>query len=406
MPFFKYTARDRSGKSIEEVKEATSKEDVIKFLQSKDLFLVSIGEAITTKSKKKTSQKRHFHRSVKSTDLIMFAVQLSTLLSAGVTLIKSLYILSKQVESRNLLTAIEVMIKDIEAGGTFHSALEKHNKIFSPFWGHLVKTGEASGHLPLSLEQLAKYLGEAAALRKKILSAMIYPIILTFMATGAIAVFLIKIIPIFADIFKGFDVQLPLLTRIVIALSDFFKKYFLIIIGSFTGIFFILKKYVSTKRGMVHFDRFKLNLPVIGALVREITIERFASGLGTLIKSGVPILNALEITEKTTENKIMQMSLMDVTISVKEGKSMAQTMEEDELFSPLVVQMIGVGEEIGDLGNMLDRISIFYKERVDTFVSRLTAMFEPIALIVIGAIVGVLVIAMFLPIFGLSSAIQ
>jgi len=406
MPFFKYIARDRSGKSIEEVREAPSKEDIIRFLQSKDLFTVSIEKAPEAKPKKKAPQKRRFHRRVKPNDLIMFAVQLSTLLSAGVTLIKSLYILSKQVESRSLLTAIEAIIKDVEAGGTFHSALERHDKIFSPFWIHLVQTGEASGHLPLSLEQLAGYLEEAAALRKKIISAMVYPIILVCMALGAISVFLIKIIPIFSDIFKGFDVQLPLLTRIVITLSDFFRRYFLVITGGFAGAFFILKKYASTKMGMVHFDRFKLNLPVFGALLKEIAIERFASGLATLIKSGVPVLHALEIAEKTADNKIMQLSLRDVAASVKAGRSIAQTMEQDELFSPLVVQMIGVGEEIGELGKMLDRISMFYKERVDMFVTRLTTMFEPIALIVIGAIVGVLVIAMFLPIFSLSSAIR
>ncbi len=406
MSLFKYVARDRSGKSIEQTMEAGSKEEIIKSLRSKDLFAVSVEQVVEQKPKNKTSQKRHFHRNIRSADLIMFAVELSTLLNSGVTIIKSLYILSKQIESRILLDAVEAIIKDIEAGGTFHNALKKHEKIFSSFWIHTVQTGEASGHLPLSLEQLAKYLEEADALRKKIVSAMIYPIILVCLATGAIAVFLIKIIPIFADIFKGFDVELPLLTQVVIASSNLFRRYFLVMLGSFVTVFFILRKYISTETGRIRFDRVKLSLPVFGSLLKEVAIERFASGLSTLIKSGVPVLHALEISEKTADNKIMQISLKEVTTSVREGKSMSQTMEEHELFSPLVVQMIGVGEEIGELGKMLDKISRFSKDRVDTFVARLTAMFEPIALVVIGIVVGVLVMAMFLPIFSLSSAIR
>ena len=404
MPFFRYIARDKSGKLIEDTLEAVSQEELINSLQAKGLFVVSIGPV--DKVKKVRKVQRRYHRRVKAGDLILFSRELATLLSSGVTLIKSLDILCKQIESQVLLRTVEQIKKDVEGGYTFQSALKKHDKIFSEFWIHLVETGEASGHLPGSLDQLAGYMEESAALKKKITSAMIYPIILVCVATGAIAIFLLKIIPIFSEIFSGFNVPLPVLTQIVVNASTIARKYFLVVIGIVAAVFFILKKYVSTDIGRRQFDALKLKLPLVGPLMQEICTERFASSLSTLIKSGVPILHALEITEKTAGNKIMEQALRDVKTSVRDGKGMAQTMEESALFSPLVVQMVGVGEEIGELGKMLDRIAVFYKERVNTFVSRLTTMFEPIVLVFMGVVVGVLVVAMFMPIFSISSAVR
>ena len=404
MPFFRYIARDKSGKSIEETMEAVSQEALINSLQAKELFVVSIGTVAKAKQAKQV--RRRYHHGVKAGDLILFSRELATLLSSGVTLIKSLDILCKQIESQVLLRTVEQIKKDVEGGYTFQSALKKHDKIFSEFWIHLVETGEASGHLPGSLDQLAGYMEESAALKKKITSAMIYPIILVCVATGAIAIFLLKIIPIFSEIFSGFNVPLPVLTQIVVNASTIARKYFLVVIGIVAAVFFILKKYVSTDIGRRQFDALKLKLPLVGPLMQEICTERFASSLSTLIKSGVPILHALEITEKTAGNKIMEQALKDVRTSVRDGKGMAQTMEDSALFSPLVVQMIGVGEEIGELGKMLDRVAVFYKERVNTFVSRLTTMFEPLVLVFMGIVVGVLVIAMFMPIFSISSAVK
>jgi type IV pilus assembly protein PilC len=404
MPFFKYVARDKSGKLIEDTVETVSQEDLLNSLQAKGLFIISMG--IVSKVKEVREVRRHYHRGVKINDLIMFSKELATLLGSGVTLIKSLDILCKQIESQILLYAVEQIKKDVEGGYTFQNALKKHTKIFSEFWIHLVETGEASGHLPASLEQLAGYLEESAALRKKIVSAMVYPVILVCVAVVAIAIFLLKIIPIFSEIFKGFNVELPLLTQIVISLSIVVRKYFLIFTGLCVVSFFIAKKYISTEVGKWQFDALKFKLPLIGPLMQEISTERFASGLSTLIKSGVPILHALEIAEKTVGNKIMEQALRDVKTAVKEGKGMAQTMQNNPLFSPLVVQMIGVGEEIGELGKMLDRISVFYKERVNTFINRLTTMFEPLVLVFMGVIVGILVVAMFMPIFSISSAVK
>lgn len=404
MPFFRYVARDKEGKLMDEVIEISSQEDLVNSLQARGFYVVSVGPVHQVKKVKRVQ--RRYHRGVKDFDLIMFARELATLLSAGVTLIKSLDILCKQIESQKLLRAVEQIKKDVEGGFTFQSALKKHSKIFSEFWVNMIETGEASGHLTLSLEQLSTYLEESAALKKKIVSAMIYPIILISVAVAAIAVFLIKIIPVFSEIFAGFNVELPLLTRSIIALSNIVRSYFLIVIGVFVVLIVVGKKYIATEVGRWQFDTIMFKLPMVGLVMQEISTERFATGLSTLIKSGVPILHALDIAEKTAGNRVMEKELREIKIAVRDGKGIAQTMQNSNLFSPLVVQMISVGEEIGELGKMLERIGLFYKERVDTFVTRLTTMFEPLILVFMGVVVGVLVVAMFMPIFSMSNAIR
>ncbi|MFC1667275.1 type II secretion system F family protein [Candidatus Omnitrophota bacterium] len=404
MPLFKYIARDQSGRLREETADVASQESLINSLQSKGFYVISIGPATQEKRIKRIA--RVYHRGVRTFDLILFSKELATLLSSGVTLIKSLDILCKQIESQTLLHAVEQIKKDVEGGYTFQNALKKHSKIFSAFWVHLVETGEASGHLPMCLERLAGYLEESASLRKKIISAMVYPMVLMSVAVGAVAIFLIKIIPIFADIFKGFNVELPLLTQLIIIASNMARKYFLITAGFAALLFFAAKKYISTKAGRWQFDNLKFRLPLIGQVMQEITTERFTSALSTLLKSGVPILHALEITEKIAGNKVMESDLKEVRSAVRDGRGIGQTMQQSALFSPLVVQMISVGEEIGELGKMLERISGFYKERVDTFVGRLTTIFEPLVLVFMGIVVGILVVAMFMPIFSISSAIR
>ena len=404
MALFRYIARDKSGKVINEVLESASRDGLIDNLQARGLYIVSVD--LAAELKKAPKLKRRYHRGIKAMDLIMFSRELATLLSSGVTLIKSLDILCKQTESQTLLHVVEQVKKDIEGGYTFQNALKKHPKIFTDFWIHLVETGEASGHLPLSLDQLAVYLEESAELKKKITSAMVYPVILMCVAGAAIGIFLLKIIPIFSDIFKGFNVELPLLTRIVIGVSNVVRKYFLFVAMGIGLLVFLFKQYTSREAGRMQFDALKLKLPILGPVMLEIATERFASGLSMLIKSGVPILHALDIAEKTAGNKVVEKELSGVKTAVRDGKGIAQTMQDSAIFSPLAVQMIGIGEEIGELGKMLEKIAKFYKERVATFVDRLTSMFEPLVLVFMGVVVGVLVIAMFMPIFSISSAIK
>ncbi|MFC1699026.1 type II secretion system F family protein [Candidatus Omnitrophota bacterium] len=399
MPRFTYRARDEQGHESQGQREAVSEEELISRLQSDGLVVVSV----TQKAEKKAHQAiRHFHQGVNIDDLILFSRQLATLLSAGVTLLKGLDVLSKQVESKRLLEAIEACKHDIASGGTFRDALAKHPKVFTEFWVHIVETGEASGALPVALAQLADYLESSAKLRRKVTSALIYPAILITLAITSLVVFSVWIIPIFASIFDTFDAELPMLTRIVIGFSGVMKRSLLfLIIGGF-GLVYLLRKYIKTEPGRWQYDRLMLKLPIIATLVQRIAIEKFSSGLGTLIESGVPILYGLDIVSKAVGNKVVEQAVDKVRESVREGKGMAEPMEQSGVFTPIVVQMVAVGEEIGELGKMLMRISEFYKERVATTLERVTTLIEPLVLVFMGIVVGVMVISMFMPIFELS----
>lgn len=349
---------------------------------------------------------RRFHRRVRLDDLILFARQLTTLLEAGVPLLRSLGLILEQIESRQLYLAVKEVRGDIEGGRSLRDALNRHPAIFSRFWISLVETGEASGQLPSILDQLARYLEAKGALRGKIISATVYPVLLISAAILAVAIFMLVIIPVFAGIFAGFDMPLPLMTRMVMALSDAARHYFihgLIVLG---GVGYGIYRYINTERGRWRLDQFQLNLPLVGTLLCRIAAARFARGLGTLVKSGTPILRALEMMTRTAGNKVVEKALGDVRIAVRDGRTMAEPLRRTGIFPPMVAQMVTVGEETGKLGEMLDRIADFYEERIARSVDRLTALFEPMMLVLLGGVIGFLVMAMFLPIFRLSSVIR
>ncbi|MFH1783207.1 MAG: type II secretion system F family protein [Candidatus Omnitrophota bacterium] len=404
MAFFKFIARDRLGNLKEDTVEAVSKEDLVNSLQESGFYIISIGQAAGAKHY--SGRKISHYRGLRSSDLIIFARELAVLLGAGVTIIKSLDVLTNQVRSIKLLNALSTIKKDVEGGYTFQNALKKHRNIFSDFWIHLVETGEASGHLPASLNRLAEYLESAEALKKKIISALVYPIILVTVSMAALTIFFLKVVPVFDEIFASFKVDLPVLTRIVIMVSEIIKRYFLLIAAIVTIAAIAISRLVKTEKGGYYFDQTLLKIPVVGTLVEGVAVERFTSGLSMLIKSGVPILHALEISENIIGNKVMEKELRLIKAAVRDGKGMSEVMGKAAIFPPLVVQMIGVGEEIGELGQMLERISVFYKERIQTFVDRLATMFEPIVLVFMGFVIGILLISMFLPIINLSSIIK
>jgi len=407
MSVFIYTARTKEGKIESGSLEARDQDMLLSLLQERGLLVTSIITAthddILTK---RLGKKKKYHHRVTLDDSILLARQLATLLDAGVPLLRSLIVVSDQIESRVLDRALQLVRKDVEGGRALSDALKRHPRVFSPFWINLVETGEASGQLPFVFDQIAKYLEEAGALQRKIVSALMYPAILTFVAVATIVVFMVKIIPVFERIFSEFQVELPVLTSIIIKVSSFVRNYFLIEILVLVGGIFALRKASQTEGGRWFLDKWKLKLPIFGDLFRMVAIERFASAFSVLIKSGVPILYALEIVEKSANNKIIEAALDKVKNSVRAGQSMSKPMAESEIFPPIVIEMVEVGEEAGELANMLSRLGAFYKERIDTFVSRFTAVFEPVVLITMGIIVGIIVISMFLPIFGLSSAIK
>lgn len=409
MAQFFYKVRTGEGKLESGTMKAVSEDNLVTALQGRGYVVISVSKKegeiksfARGEKGKSSTRKRKFHSNIKTDDMIMFSRQLATLLEAGVTLLKSLGIISRQIESKQLYTTVEELKKDIEKGKTFRDALSRHPKVFSKFWVNLVETGEASGHLPSSLNQLVKFLETSGSIQRKVVSALVYPMVLSVVAMGAISIFMLKIVPVFSEIFISFNIDLPPLTQRVINLSDFIRHHFGLIIIVVVGVVVIVRKYIQTERGRWNLDSLKLKIPIFGSLFQIISISRFSSSLGTLIKSGVPILHGLEIVEKSTGNKLFERAIGEIKDNVREGKPMAEPLEKNILFPLMFVQMVKVGEEIGELSKMLDRISEFYDERVTVFVERLSTLFEPVAIIIMGGIVGVLVVSMFMPIFQIS----
>ncbi len=404
MPLYDYAAQDRNGRIERGSMEALNPDELIGSLQRQGYLVLSLSEKRQIESASKSSGRLH-HR-VKLDDLLMFARQLAILLESGIALLKSLEILGRQVESKKLVLTIEQVRKDIQSGATFKAALAAHPHIFSPFWVNLVETGETSGHLPLALNQVANYLEATGNFQRKVVTALIYPSVLILVATVAILIFVTRIVPIFAGIFEGFDAELPWLTQAVITVSAMVRKMFFFGICACLLLGYIAHRIWRTEWGRTFFDQWKLRLPLFGPVFRMAAVQRFSQGLGTLLESGVPILNALDITERCVGNRVLEEQLQVVKESVRRGEPMATPMEKSGVFPPMVVQMVMVGEEVGELSKMLHRISVFYDQRLDTYVTRLTSLFEPVVLVVMGGVVGVIVVAMFLPIFSLSQVIK
>jgi len=407
MARYYYIARNKSGKKESGVEEASGREEAINRLQNKGLIILNVyseekgalglKEEVVAKTKFKPK-----HYRVTSDDLVLFCRQLSTLLGAGVTILKSLDIISQQVSSRRLFNVIRGLQKDMEGGFSLHDALAKYPDVFSDLWINLVESGEASGNLAVVLGRLATYLERNAAFKAKIISALIYPAILVFAGTGALFFMAIKIIPSFTEIFKGFNIELPLLTKILIVFSDFLRTKFLILVITICIVIFLFRRYIKTSAGRRRYESFKFNLPAVGEFFRAIVIERFSSEMSTLLESGVPILYSLEITEHSVGNLTTADIIHRIKEDVRNGKPLKEPMEKSGFFEPLVVQMVAIGEEIGELPQMFKKINTFYQEYSETFLNRFVALFEPAILLVMGTAIGIMVVGMFLPIFQIA----
>ena len=408
MPRFFYIARNAAGQKKSGATEAATQEEAISRLQAENLIIINIfpehlelepglKEEVVRKSKFRPK-----HYRITADDLVLFCRQLSTLLGAGVTILKSLEIISKQIPSRRFLNVIKDLQQKMEQGFSLHQAMAKHPRAFSDLWVNVVESGEASGNLAMVLGRLASYLERNAAFRRKVISALIYPAILLAAGTIALLFLTFKIIPTFAELFKGFNIKLPLLTRLLIGVSIFIKNFAIIIlIGIIVG-FFLFRSYIRTKSGRKKFESFLFNLPVFGEFFRVFIIERFTSEMATLVESGVPILYSLEITEHSVSNLVMADIIRQIKEDVRDGKPLNQPLERSGFFEPMAVQMVTIGEEIGELSEMFKKLSVFYQEYIEVFLVRFTAMFEPIMLIFMGIVIGAIVIGMFLPIFQIA----
>ncbi|RKY37630.1 MAG: type II secretion system F family protein [Candidatus Omnitrophota bacterium] len=410
MSDFLYKARDNEGNLVQGTITAENQSEIIDVLQRRKLFVTSIQEILLNKGKELTSfnfkKGISFSRRVKNDDLCIFARQLSTLLGAGVPLLRSLNVLSAQISSIPLREAVDKLHIDIQGGSTLRDALERHPKIFSSFWVNLVGTGEASGQLSSVLMQIAQYFEQSGSLQRKVINAMIYPAVLLGVCIFAVGVFMFKIFPQFTKMFATFNAELPAFTQTIINISDFIRRFFFLMFLASGVLIFLFKAFFRTEKGKLLRDSFFLKLPVLGDLFRQIAISNFSRGLGAMIASGVPILYALDIVTNTIGNKVIENALKMVKDSVREGKSIAEPLEKSGVFPSMVILMVNVGEETGELSDMLKHVSEFYEERITGLVDRLSSLIEPFILLFMGGIIGVLVIAMFLPIFKLATAIR
>lgn len=404
MPTYQYKARKLTGELETGSLEAPDQDVLISLLQEKGLIVLGISkkEKASPDSSSGKTYKIKLHNNVNTKDLILFARQLATTLKANIPLLKCLEIQFQQTTSRRLKTALGQIMDDVKQGHTLKDSLAKHPKIFPAMWVHLVETGEASGQLPAILYQLGEYLEAANELKRKTITAFIYPGLLITVAILGIYIFTVKIIPIFEGIFKDFGMELPLLTNIVIWVSRFLRKYILHTIIVFGVAGYFIKRYINTEEGRRIFDSLKFKIPIFGEFILNSCIEKFSSSLGLLLNSGIPILQALEIVTKTASNKIIQDALISAHTDVREGKPLSASLGSTGVFPPLPLSMCSVGEETGDLSKMLEQVSDYYISELTIFVERLSVALEPLVIITMGGIIGVLVFAMYLPIFKIA----
>ncbi|MDD5005968.1 MAG: type II secretion system F family protein [Candidatus Omnitrophica bacterium] len=414
MPKFSYIGRTKEGIKDTGLLEAANQDEAVAILQRKGLVITSIVQydisfVVEEQKKKglafgKGKVKSFKHEGANSGDLVIFARQLAMLLGAGVSLMKSLDVIGRQIESHKLHSAVTEITKDMESGRTFRDSLAKHKSIFSELWLYLIETGEASGNLPMVLGHLADYLEDRQAFKTKIVSALIYPCILFVVAIGAVMFFVIRIVPTFTSILTSMNVELPMPTKILIAISNTLRKRFLLIVLIIIGIVSLIRNSMKTDSTRSYIERIQIGLPVIGNFFRFMMIESFSTTMSILIESGVPIIYALDISERSQPNKIMREIIGNIKINVREGKSFSIPLEKTGFFPPMVIQMISTGEEIGELSGMFKRIAKYYQDYLSAFVARLTSIFEPVMILFMGVIIGSMVISIFLPIFSLATA--
>ena len=328
------------------------------------------------------------------------------MVDAGIPLVGALDILGEQIENKTFAAVIIEIRNDVETGSSFSEGLAKHKEVFSQLFINMVKAGESSGMLDEILDRLALYLEKTNSLQRKIKSALVYPAVVSSMALAITLVLLLKVIPVFKGIFAGFGAQLPRPTMILIMISDILQKYFLICAGIIIAIGFAVARYVRTEKGKLQFDTLLLHLPVFGILFTKVAVSKFTRTLSTLIRSGVPILSALEIVGKTSGNALVEHAIDNVRANVREGESVAEPLARSKIFPPMVTRMVAVGEQTGELEKMLSKIADFYDEQVDATVTALTSMMEPFIIAFLGIVIGSIVICMFLPIFKITSIVS
>lgn len=405
MPQFKYVAKNSSGKTVRGIVEADDEKNAISILRREQLVIVSVKEGKPRAAFSLPSIKLGVKK-ISVEDVVVFSRQLATVVEAGVPLVSALDIIGEQMEKPVIRARVFKIRDDIEAGMSFSEAISRHKELFSAFFVNMVRAGEASGTLDEILDRLAVYLEKSNNLQKKVQSALIYPCVVILMAVAITLVLILKVIPVFKDIYAGFGAGLPMPTQVLIGLSDFLQAYFFIIAIFFVIVYFVLARSVKTKKGRHMMDTFKLKMPVFGKLITKVAISKFTRTFATLVKSGVPVIDTLEIVGKTSGNIVVEEAIEKVKVSVAEGEGIASPLSHTGVFPPMVVRMISVGEKTGELEKMLTKIADFYETQVDAAVSGMTSLIEPLVIAFLGIVIGGIVVCMFLPILQISDVVN
>ena len=420
MPTFTYKARDNRGELKESSVLANSLENAKSLIKQQGLWIVDLKETkeeakkeeptILKKEKKEKSSlndvlQRFQFISLK--DMVIFSRQFASMIEAGVAMLRALNVLTEQTQNPNLKKALEQIKYDIEQGGTLSDTLSKYPKIFDRLYISMVKAGEAGGVLDKVLNRLAMFMEERSRLNQQVRSAMTYPVVVMVIAVGVFYAMLTLVLPTFSGLFQSLGSELPAYTKFLITISDFLRSwYMLALILLIAGSIFALKNWYETKEGRYTIDLTLLNLPIFGDIIRKVAVARFTRTFGTLTRSGVPIVTALDVVKDSADNAVLARAIDAVQIKVQEGGTINGPMSESKIFPPMVTQMVAIGEETGQLENMLEKVADFYDIEVNTAVEGLTSLMEPLMIVTLGGLVGAIVVGMYLPIFTVISKIQ
>ena len=399
MASFEWKGRDRGGRAQSGVLVADNKEAVFAVLRRQQIVPIAV------KEKGKEIALPKLRRGINEKTLAVFTRQFSVMIDAGLPLVQCLQILGEQQENKAFQRIILQVREDVEAGSSLANAMKKQPQAFNDLFVNMVAAGEAGGILDTVLQRLATYIEKAARLKAQVKSALIYPASVIAIAALVVYIILWKVIPVFATLFTSLGAELPLPTRIVVAMSRFVGRFWWAIMAAIVALAFFIRQYYNTPGGKMAIDRLMLRTPVIGLILRKIAVARFCRTLGTLLSAGVPVLEALDITARTSGNAVIEQSILQVRKAVEEGKTIAEPLKATEQFPPMVVQMISVGETTGAMDTMLSKIAEFYEEEVDLAVAGLMRLIEPIMIFFLGVVIGGIVIAMYLPMFDLISKI-
>ncbi|MDQ3118957.1 MAG: type II secretion system F family protein [Verrucomicrobiota bacterium] len=403
MNSFSYQARDASGKIVSGIQEALNEDNAVTSLMGRGLMVLSLQQ------KANASRKRNKIWLVKETDLVLSTRQLATMIEAGISLVQALTALYDQCDpkkQKGLRAVISDVTARVQGGETFHESIAKHPRVFDRLFVSMVKAGEHGGLLAEILDRLAGFLEASARLKKKVKSAMTYPVIVICIALLITTFLIVKVVPVFGEIFQDFGADLPAPTQFLIDLSDFMRNQWYFLIGILVAGFFGIRTFLRSKRGKQIWDKYKLKLPIFGPLVHKICMSRFSRTFAQLIRSGVPILEVIDIVAGASGNHVVEVSIKGVGEDVEKGDNLSVAMSKKPIFPPMMLRMVSAGEATGKIDTMLEKMADFWDEEVEALLDALTSLIEPLLIVFLGVIVGGIVIAMFLPIFKLNEVVS